>query len=59
MTPQALMQAALDRKCIVGFHNNPTRMPAAFVVNMNFHYVMQRLKTAQIYKPKTKTPNEH
>ncbi len=53
MTAPQLMKAAQDRKSIVGFGQMPGRIPAGFVVGMPFAYVIQRLKPAKVYKPKT------
>lgn len=53
MKPEALLMAVNDRKCVVGM-NAQKHMPAAFVVSMQFRYVMAILPRLKIYKPQTK-----
>ncbi len=53
MTSKALIMAALRRQCVTGFIATGTdRMPAAFVVSMQFRIVMHALPRMKIYKPK-------
>jgi hypothetical protein len=60
MKPHELIEAAMDGKCVCGFHpyhsdSMPTdRMPAAFVASMQFRVVMNVLPKLKIYKPKKK-----
>ncbi len=56
MTPKALIKAALNGKCVTGFHvSGNDRMPAAFVASMQFSTVVARLHHMKVYKPKTKS----
>ena len=54
MTPKQLMAAALNRKSVIGMYSHTSRMPAAFVVSMQFRAVMLSLPKMKIYKPKNK-----
>ncbi len=51
MTPQELLKAAQDRKSVV---LNGKPHPAAWVIGMQFLYIMQRINGMTIYQPKPK-----
>lgn len=50
MKPEELLKAALDRKHVAGLPWGHTS--AAFVVSMQFRYVMYLLPKLTVYKPK-------
>lgn len=54
MTAKQLLDAALKRKCVTGFHrlNPEARIPAAFLQNMPFVVIYHVLKRLKIYKRK-------
>jgi hypothetical protein len=52
MKPNALLKAATDCKQVDGLPWG--RSPAAFVVSMQFRYVMGQLNNLTVYKPKKK-----
>ncbi len=54
MSPSGLMKAAHCGKAVTGILPTSRPMPAAFVVSMQFRFVMDRLKDARIYRPKHK-----
>lgn len=54
MKPETLLRASYERKAIVGLLPTTKPIPAAFLVGMQFRYVMLRLSKAKIYKPKNK-----
>lgn len=56
MKPTQLIKAVMDGKCVSGFIATGTdRMPAAFLVNMQFRIVMRALPRLRIYRPQSKS----
>ena len=52
MTAKTLLKAALDQKHVAGLPWGHS--PAAFVISMQFRYIMGLLPSLKIYKPKRK-----
>jgi hypothetical protein len=53
MTPKSLSLAAMDRKCVT-YPNWKKPCSAAFVIQMQFAYVMRIVGQMKLYKPKLK-----
>jgi len=55
MTPDQLLIAVKDGKCVIGFNSSGKgHMPAAFLASMQFNRVMEVLPRLKIYIPKPK-----
>lgn len=58
LTPKDINRLAMDKKCVSIPHIRCTRMPAAFLQNMQFSIVMRYVEAGVYeYKPNKKASN--